>query len=296
MSRAPFPYKHDEWAAGHGDVLKHVIFCTLIEEQQKAHPQGILLVDCMAGDGVYDLNQHDQPKAYQKGILRVLERSVKQPEHVPAPVKSFIDKVYATTGCSSADDIDVYPGSPVLGQHCLRDRVDEHRLTDKYLDEVQWLSENSEFYQLDAFDPQESMEFILPYTDSEVKHPVILIDPSYENDTDYANVKTLVTTILDQHPFATIMVWMPYLQNHPMRFSFPTSMRELAKKYAKGGRYFGSINIAKDGYQGSCVLVCNPTKGMDDLLDEDLLHWLANTMNMGKDEFTVEQFMKKKKG
>ena len=301
MSRNPFPYKHDEWAAGHGDVLKHVILHTVLVEQQKAHQQeGILLVDCMAGDGVYDLNQHDQPLAYQKGIVRVLERCANQPAHVPPAVQSFVQTVYAATGCTTAQDLDVYPGSPVLGQHVLRDRgIDAHRLLDQFVDEVQWLSENSVFRPgLNAFDTQTSMEFILPYTnhdDDEQQHPVILIDPSYESDSDYGNVKRLVTTILEQHPYATIVVWMPYLQHHPLRFSFPTSMRELAKKHAKGGRYFGSITIAKDGYQGSCVLVCNPTAGMDDILDEDLLHWLANTMNMGKDEFMVEQFMKKKK-
>jgi hypothetical protein len=72
-------------------------------------------------------------------------------------------------------------------------------------------------------------------------------------------------------------------------------MRELAKKHAKGGRYFASMNISKTGFQGSCVLVCNPASGLDDLLDDTALHWLANTMNQGKDEFMVEQIMKKKK-
>jgi 23S rRNA (adenine2030-N6)-methyltransferase len=290
MSRSVYNYKFEDWVGGHGDTFKLIVLCTVLKHLQDAKPS-LLLSDCMAGDGVYNLNEHTNAAAYQKGILHVLNRE--NEDSIPPVVKTFIETVYKATGCSGAADLDVMPGSPVIGQHLLRPKVDEHRLTDNNVEQVQWLSENSDFVMADAL---ASLEFLLPYTcDDDAPHPVFLIDPSYEKDEDYKNVKSLMTTILEQHPYATIIVWIPFIENHPFRFSFPTSMRELAKKHAKGGRYFASMNISKTGFQGSCVLVCNPAPGLDDLLDDTAVHWLANTMNQGKDEFMVEQIMKKKK-
>jgi 23S rRNA A2030 N6-methylase RlmJ len=280
-------YTHDKYIAGHGDVLKHVVLIHVIAELQKEHPEGLLVVDAFCGDGVYDLNAHENAIAYQKGILKVLEQRV----GAPAPVQHYIELVLKTTGCSNADNLDVYPGSPVLVQNVLRMGIDEHRLLDKNVEEVQWLKAEGQFQQRDAF---ESMEFILPYTDGG-KHPVIFLDPDYQDDSDYGNVKKLTATIVDQHPYATIVLWMPYIQNHPFRWSFPTGMRELAKTACKSGRYFCHTTVAKDEFQGSCVLVCNPTRDLDDILDDTCIHWLANTMNLGKDEFSVEQTNKKQK-
>lgn len=42
-------HSHLEKAAGHGDVLKHVILLSYIEELQKAHPEGIVFVDTHCG-------------------------------------------------------------------------------------------------------------------------------------------------------------------------------------------------------------------------------------------------------
>jgi 23S rRNA A2030 N6-methylase RlmJ len=294
MNGPAYNYKHEEWVAGHGDVLKHVCLTTVIRELQKMHPDGILLVDAMAGDGVYDLNQHVNAKAYQNGILKVLEQYESDPESVPEAVQAFVQLVLSSTGCSGSSDLDVYPGSPVLGQNLLR-AVDEHRLTDLYVEEVQWLKEGvSDFRpETDAF-AVETMEFLLPYTDGS-KHPIIFIDPDYKDESDYAGAKKLLATILDQSPHATVIVTAPMLQNHKFRWSYPAGIREVAKKDAKTGRYFCSLTVSGTGYQGSGVLVCNPTADLDDVLDDHCIHWLANTMNQGKDEFMVEQAMKKKK-
>lgn len=300
MNGPPIEYKHEEWLAGHGDVLKHVILCTVIRELQAIHPDGILLVDVMAGDGVCDLNQHIQPQAYQNGILKVFERyessSDDETSEVPEAVQHFVQLVLSATGCAGSADLDVYPGSPVLGQNLLRPSCDEHRLTDLHVSEVQWLKDNdyTEFRPAtDAF-AVETMEFILPYTDGG-KHIVILIDPDYKEESDYVNAKKLLSTILDQNPYATVIIAAPLIQNHKFRWSYPNGLRDVAKTAAKTGRYYCSNNVSATKYQGSGVLVCNPTPDLDAVLDDHCLHWLAHTMNMGKDEFLVEHTMKKKK-
>jgi len=258
-----------------------------------------LVVDCMAGDGVYDLNQHDNPKAYQTGILKVLERYENETSsgNIPDAVQQYCQLVLQATGCADFRQLDVYPGSPVLAQKLLRPHVDEHRLLDAFVDEVQWLDQGRgcEFRpQQDCFALDTSLEFILPYSDGG-KHPVILLDPDYQQDKEYAQVKTFMTTLLDQNPHATIVLWLPLLHNHPLRFAFAQSVREIAKRHAQTGRYYASIQIAGQQYQGSAVLVCNPPGNLDEVVSDETLHWLARAMHQGKDEFTLEQVMKKKK-
>jgi 23S rRNA A2030 N6-methylase RlmJ len=181
--------------------------------------------------------------------------------------------------------------SPVLGQNLLRKECDEHRLLDINVEEVQWLNnETADFRQANVYD---SMEFILPYTDGG-KHPIIFLDPDYSNESDYGNVKKLVTDILDQHPYATVIVWIPLLQNHKFRWSFPSGMRDIAKKYCKSARYYCSMNVSAKDFQGSAVLLCNPTRDFDEIMSDECIHFLANVMNYGKDEFLVEQTNKKK--
>jgi 23S rRNA (adenine2030-N6)-methyltransferase len=285
MNGSPYNYRHEEWVAGHGDVLKHVVFTTVIRELQAQHPAGILLVNCHAGEGVYDLNQHIQAESYRKGILKLMEHCEQDPEkNAPTAVKDFVELVVAITGCTGSTDLDVYPGSPVLGQHLLRS-VDEHRLTDLYVEQVQWLTaERSDFRPLRDTYAAETMEFLMPYT-YEGKHPVILIDPDYTVESDYANTKTLLAIILDQNPHATVIVPVPLLQNHTLRWSYTAGLRTVAKDAAQTGRYYCSVQVCKDGYQGSGVLVCNPTADLDTVkLDAHCLHWLAHAMQMGKDE------------
>jgi 23S rRNA A2030 N6-methylase RlmJ len=298
-SGPPYEYHHSQHIAGPADILKHVAFIQVIKSLQPLHPEGLLVVDGFCGDGVYDLNQHSNPISYQKGIVRLIQTHEQNPESTPSAVVDFIDTVLTVTGCKSSQDLDVYPGSPILAQHLLRNNVDELRLIDRHVEEVQWLKEQhvDSFRSANIYDPS-MMEFILPYTDGG-RHPVILLDPDYEDvpsdRNDYLQIPKLITEILDQHPYATVLVVFPLLQNHKFRWSYTNSLKEVAKKYAKSGRYFCNTVISKDGFQGSAVLVCNPTRDFDDVLNDETIHWLANTLNSGKDEYTVEQVNKKPK-
>lgn len=57
-------HSHLEKAAGHGDVLKHVILMSHIQEQQKAHPEGIVFVDTHCGPYVEYLRGQSQVTKY----------------------------------------------------------------------------------------------------------------------------------------------------------------------------------------------------------------------------------------
>ena len=289
------PYKHEDHAGNHADVLKHTVLCAAIKELQKVHPNGILLSDAHSGFGVYDLLLQETGE-YKEGIGRVLKRysSTTELYNIPPAIKDYVNATLESVGAEGFDGFELYPGSPLLAQTLLRPGIDEHRLCDLYLDEVEGLSSThiAEFQSLDCYDPA-SLEFLLPTNST--KHPVILLDAPYKDDEEYGQIKELLDRILTRNPHATVLVWIPFHHEHRLRYQFPKAVREIAKEKAKAGRYYANIVIAKSGMQGSAMLVCNPPPLFDDVVDPKSLHWLAHVMNQGKDEYTVEQIMKKKK-
>ena len=322
MPAPPYKYQYEDWIGGHGDVLTQIVLMAVVQSHQKVHAtNGVLVVDGMAGHGVTDLNQqHSQPKAYQTGILSVLEQAAADPANTPEIVQEYVQRLYQMTGCTSAADLDVFPGTAILVQHLLRPHLDQHRLinhtittnttgstttTQPQPTDIPWLQLDQPqkhattivHHHGDTFAP-DTLEFLLPYTEtsSERPHTIIILHPDYTTESDYGQTKQLLTTLLEQCSHATILVTVPLLHQHPYRYTYLQGLREVAQRMARVGRYYGQIVVAKDEYLGDAVVVCNPTKDLDEtLLNEHCLHWLAHVMNRGKDEYTMEQVMKKPK-
>ncbi|GAX17829.1 23S rRNA (adenine2030-N6)-methyltransferase [Fistulifera solaris] len=290
MTDTPF-YKHEDHAGNHADVFKHLLLVNVIQELQKVHPEGLMVADAHSGYGVYALENQDE---WKHGIGKVLQRYCQTAKkyEIPAPIRTYIQTVLETVGADGLEDFELYPGSPLLTQSLLREGMDEHRCTDCYMQQVEGLNSAAQFQPLDCYDPA-TLEFLMP-PDSD-KHHVVLLDAGFVHDDEYAAVQALLQRILERNPYATVLVWIPFVQGHKFRWSFATRLRELAQEKAKVGRYYANIVIQKTGLQGSAMLVCNPTPLLDDVVDPAALHWLAHVLHQGKDEYTVEQIMKKKK-
>jgi 23S rRNA A2030 N6-methylase RlmJ len=224
---------------------------------------------------------------YYKGAGKIVEKN--NAPKVPAPVKkyaSLLNKLRAEFGDETV------PGTALFSRELMQDN-DVHRLSDVNVDDVEGLYEDADFRKLSAYDPA-SLDFYVPRGETDRQH-IVLIDPPYNDDNDYYYAKELVDGILERKPNCCIVMAMPLIRDHRQRFSFPTAMKELAKTKASVGRYFCSIVVGKTDLEGAAVLVCNPTKDLDETLNEDCLEYLAQTMNKGKADYVVEQAMKKKR-
>lgn len=277
MSKA---YVHQHQSGAHYDVLKNVVYIAAARRIQEEHPDGVVFVETHSGPGVYDVVSEE----YHKGAERVVAKNLE----APPPVKKYVsllNKLRKEFGEGTL------PGTPLFTRELMRE-TDQHRLCDLHEEDVEGLFEDAQFRQLDAYDPA-SLDYILPTT--ETLHPIILLDPPYDDGMDWSKAKDLFGRILDRKPDATVIMWMPFARDDRNRWSFPTAMKALCKDKASIGRYFASIVVAKDGLEGGAMIVANPTKDLDDIVTEECLSWMAATMHQGKADYAIEQAMKKKK-
>jgi len=272
-------YQHKHQAGSHADVLKQVVFIAAVQKMQEKFPEGIMIVDTHAGPGVYDGISEE----FKKGAARCKEKNLQ----APPPVKKYVsllNKLQKEFGEGTV------PGSPLFARELMRDQ-DEHRLMDLYTD-VEGVYEDAIARKTDSFHP-DAFDFICP--EEPAKHPVILIDPAYEDDNDLWRAKDLMDRILTRKSDACICLWIPLIRNDRHRWSFPKGLKDLAKERASVGRYYCQIVVDDKGLEGSAMLVSNPTNDMDEIINEDCLNWMAHTMHKGKADYSVEQAMKKKK-
>lgn len=178
-----------------------------------------------------------------------------------------------------------------MAEKLLRD-VDEHRLCDLYVEQVQGVKNNPILQTGDSFHP-EAYHYFLPQSS---KHPVIFVDPSYKDPEDFFRAQQLMGRILDANPYATIILWYPLINTSKYRFGYIKSLKEMVQKKAMIGHYNCWVTVQKEGMQGSTVFIANPTKEFDDVIDEECLDWLsAILLKVGRSDYCVEQWMKKPK-
>mmetsp|Transcript_15001 Transcript_15001/g.34140 ORF Transcript_15001/g.34140 Transcript_15001/m.34140 type:complete len:301 (-) Transcript_15001:3348-4250(-) len=274
-------HRHLEKAAGHGDVLKHIVLRSHIVAQQQAHEEGIMLIDTHCGDGLSDLSKQ-KSQEYEKGIVRISGDIDSAPEEV---------KEYYSVVQQADPYLQNYPGSPVFGEATLREQ-DEHRLCDLFVTDVKGLKTKPMLEKGDSFHP-DATEYFLPETD---KHPVVFIDPSYNDDEDFYKVRELMERVLAKNPYATIIIAYPLIEGNRYRYTFTKTLKDSAKKNAKIGYFHCWLIVQKTGMQGSSVFIANPTKRFDDIIDEEVLDYLsAILLKVGRSEYSLDQWMKKPK-
>jgi len=199
-------YSHKHKTGSHYDVLKNVVYVQTIKLLQDQHPNGVCLIDTHSGPGVYD----EIPEEYFKAAQRCIDKNLNAPPAVKKYV-SLLNKLKAEFGDGTL------PGSPLFARDLMRD-VDEHRLVDLHESDVEGLFEDAQFRQLDAYEPS-TLDFLMP-RDSTL-HPVVLLDPPYDDGQDWFKARELFDRILERNSEATIVMWMPFVKDDRNRWSYP---------------------------------------------------------------------------
>ncbi|WP_198086089.1 23S rRNA (adenine(2030)-N(6))-methyltransferase RlmJ [Variovorax sp. E3] len=291
-----FSYRHAFHAGNHADVLKHTVLIATLDHLLEKDA-ALTVVDTHAGAGLYRLDGDYAGTSGEaaEGILRLLPGK-KEPATAPAapatpasaakstakpaakktapkaeaeaPLADAIARYLGVIGdFNPKGGARVYPGSPFIIQHLLRDH-DKLKLFELHPTDSRTLTAN--IAQLEAGrqiavlldDGFSSATKFLPPPS---RRALVLMDPSYEMKTDYGRVLDFAAEALKRFATGTYAVWYPIIPR-PEAHDLPRRLKTMATKAGKSWLHatltVKSSKITKDASSGETQRPGLPASGM----------------------------------
>ena len=260
-------YRHSFHAGNHADVLKHAVQ-SLILQSLKIKDKAFVYIDTHAGAGCYDLHSKEMDKTgeYLEGIKRLWEGDV------PTAMQAYLDVLRAL---NADGELVQYPGSPLLAKQLCRpqDRLllSELHPADFVLLQEQFAKDRrTQVHRVDGF---ALLKGALPPLE---RRGMVLIDPPYELDHEYADVVKAVVDGIKRWATGTFAIWYPLVHSDDVDF--------LQRKLSSAGLP-GTLQIELNvlpannrfGMTGSGMIVVNPPWTLEQQMSE-LLPWLVDKL------------------
>lgn len=203
-------YRHAFHAGNHADILKHSCL-TLILSSLLKKDKAFTVFDTHGGGGLYQLDYQGlvHTGEAEKGILKLLEH-ISQAEP-PQSLTTYLElvKKYVTQG--------MYPGSPEISKAMMRQQ-DKLFVAELHNTEIEILRGNlsildKEKNQTPSISIHHESGFSLLKSSLPplVKRGLILMDPSYETDSDYQQPIQALSQAAKKWETAIIALWYPLL-------------------------------------------------------------------------------------
>ena len=244
-------YRHGFHAGNHADVLKHFVWVQLLLHLTKKD-KPLWVIDTHAGAGCYSLEQGYAAKnaEFETGIARLWSKS-----GLPGPLAAYVEQVRAFNPDGVLRN---YPGSPQFALQMTRDQ-DRLRFFERHTNESKALQDTfrsaGRRVAVIAGDGFAGLKAVLPPPS---RRGLVLIDPSYEQASDYHDVLAAMRDALQRFATGTYAVWYPQVQRREAE-NLPAQLRRLA-----GGDWLDvSLRVAApaaDGFGlfGSGLFLFNP--------------------------------------
>jgi 23S rRNA (adenine2030-N6)-methyltransferase len=210
-----FSYRHAYHAGNHADVLKHLCLVSLLDYLTQKD-KTLSCIDTHAGLGIYPLRGHEAQTSGEAtaGIFALQEWLAGQKKAAIAPAIARYAQVLQATGSPNA-----YPGSPWLMQHLLRTDLrapvqDKLHLFELNPRDARILQNNLEdllprnALSIKDSDGFTALKALLPPPS---RRALVLMDPSYEMKTDYAQVVASIEDALARFATGCYAIWYPII-------------------------------------------------------------------------------------
>jgi len=314
-----FSYRHAFHAGNHADVLKHLVLIATLDHMLEKET-ALTVVDTHAGAGLYRLDGDYAGTSGEaaEGVLRLVADPKAAPAPAPAPATTAAAKKAAKEAEAPLADAlarylevihdfnakggaRVYPGSPFIVQHLLRDH-DRLKLFELHPTDSRTLSAN--IAQLEAGRQiavlhEDGFGSATKFLPPPSRRALVLMDPSYELKTDYGRVLDFMAEALKRFATGTYAVWYPIIPR-PEAHDLPRRLKTMATKAGKS-----SLNVTltvksskittapsgetrRPGLPASGMFLINPPYTLKPLLEAalpQLVQKLGQDRNAG---FTVE--------
>jgi 23S rRNA (adenine2030-N6)-methyltransferase len=249
-------YRHHFHAGNFADVWKHAILVQLIRGMQKKE-KGFLYLDTHAGRGRYDLSVSvrgdslERKPEFPEGIGRLWNAAA-----LPEALADYVSLVKQFNGPGSDDPLQYYPGSPRLAQLLVRPQ-DRLALCEKHEEEFSALK--TEFARgrrvsVHDMDGYGALRAMLPPLE---KRALVLIDPPFEQQDEFARITEALREGLKRMPAATMAVWYPLTERARVDAFFDELQR-----LALPPCFYAEVMVAGEAspmkMKGCGLLVLNP--------------------------------------
>ena len=223
-----FSYRHAFHAGNHADVLKHTVLIALLKHLTlKDAP--LTVIDSHAGAGLYRLDGDFAQTSAEAvdGIFKLWGK-----EKLAGALQDYLEVVQSFNAQSKV--LKVYPGSPFITQHLLRDQ-DKLKLFELHPSDIKALTGNVEQLRAGrqvAVIREDGFEGPRKFIPPPARRALLLCDPSYEIKSDYAKVQTLIAESLKRFATGTYAVWYPLIPR-PEAHDLPKRLKTLATRAGK---------------------------------------------------------------
>ena len=189
-------YQHAYHAGGPADVHKHVALARVLRALT-AKPRPLTYMETHSGRGLYDLASAESLKTGEAA------EGIALTDLAGEPFAETLELVRDLNGPTA------YPGSPWLAASMLRDQ-DQMHLMELHPAEHAALCDVLPGAAIQRCDGYQGVMDLSP---PEPRAGMVLIDPSYEVKTEYAQAGAFMRNLLRRKwPEACVMVWYPILR------------------------------------------------------------------------------------
>ena len=276
-------YRHAFHAGNPADVLKHLVWIQVLDYlTRKDKP--LMVVDTHAGAGMYLLDSTMAQKTGESGtgIGRLWSLP---PETLPEPVARYREVIAAA---NAGPALSHYPGSPWISGHCTRN-TDPLRFFELHSSDAPLLAQALRFAQrrtqITQADGLAGLKALMPPPS---RRAAVLIDPSYEDKTDYGKAVQALRDALQRFATGTYVLWYPKLARR--------EAVELPERLLKlGAANWLHVTLSTQppaadglGMTGSGLFIINPPWNLPQTLEASL-PWLAEQLATdGYSDFTLD--------
>ena len=263
-------YRHLYHAGNFADVLKHTIMIVLLQALSKKETPFCFL-DTHAGIGLYPLQSIEAQKAreYESGIANLLSLPI---DNAPEIIQNYISII----NHFNFDQLQYYPGSPLIAEKCLRDQ-DQLILCELHPEDVATLKNNmprGKHIAIHHTDGYLGMKAFLP---PKLKRGLVIIDPPFEVTNEFELMTQALQRALTHWQSGHFMIWYP-IKNHKAVQTFYKNIRNLEKPMLMIEFELNRPPVEEKLFQCGIALI-NPPWQVEELLTSSLLPYLAKTMD-----------------
>lgn len=276
-------YRHAFHAGNPADVLKHLVWIQVLDYMTRKD-KPFMVVDTHAGAGMYllDSNMAKKTGEWETGIGRLWSLPI---EALPEAVARYREVI---ADANSGSALMQYPGSPWISGHCTR-HADPLRFFELHPSDAPLLAQTLRFAQkrtqITQADGLAGLKALMP---PPARRAAVLIDPAYEDKTDYGKVINTLRDALQRFATGTYALWYPLLARR--------EAVELPERLLKlGADNWLHVTLSTQppatdglGMTGSGLFVINPPWTLPTMLEE-AMPWLAEQLGEdGHGSFTLD--------